>query len=113
MPVGKLSPRRARVLVDISHEILVKKLCALLGRCELRDLIDVQALLGAGGHLERAVVDAGTKDGGFSPLTLAWVLERFPVSKRATQEGWSPERATALADFKQQLVERVTTLCRP
>jgi len=61
--------------VDTPHEILVNKLCALLSRSESRDLVDVAALLEAGGDLQRAIEDASAKDGGFSPLTLAWVLQ--------------------------------------
>ena len=55
------------------------KLCALLGRSELRDLIDLQVLLKSGGDLQRALLDAANKDTGFSPLTLAWVLRELPV----------------------------------
>jgi predicted nucleotidyltransferase component of viral defense system len=53
--------------VDSPHEILVNKLCALLGRAELRDLVDLQQLLAQGGDLERAIRDAARKDRG-SPL---------------------------------------------
>ena len=50
-----------------AHELLVNKLCALLGRSELRDLRDVRALLQAGGDLEQALLDAPSKDGGLLP----------------------------------------------
>jgi len=63
------------IQVDTPHDILVNKLCALLSRSESRDLVDVAALLEAGGDLGRAIGDASRKDGGFSPLTLAWVLQ--------------------------------------
>jgi hypothetical protein len=66
--------------VDQPHEILVTKLCALLGRSELRDLEDVRALLDAEGDLARALADAPRKEAGFSPVTLAWVLEQLPVA---------------------------------
>lgn len=64
-----------QVSVDTAHEILVNKLCALLGLCELRDLQDVKALVDSGADLERALADGPRKDGGFSRLTLAWVLQ--------------------------------------
>ena len=59
------------ILVDSAHEILVNKLCTLLERSELRDLLDVRVLLEGGGDLRRALREAPSKDLGFSPLTLA------------------------------------------
>ena len=44
----------ARIRIDTPHEILVNKLCALLHRSELRDLIDVRALLAGGGNSTRS-----------------------------------------------------------
>ena len=52
-PVGDVT-----VAVEPVHDILVSKLCALLGRAEVRDLIDVRALLAAGEDLRKAVADA-------------------------------------------------------
>ena len=71
----------ATVLVDSRHEILVNKLTALLSRSEVRDLVDVRALVEAGGDLDRALADAPRKDGGFSGPTLAWLLRQFPLRK--------------------------------
>ncbi|OGQ09695.1 MAG: hypothetical protein A2138_09555 [Deltaproteobacteria bacterium RBG_16_71_12] len=72
---------RPGVLVDTPHELLVQKLCALLSRSEVRDLVDVAALLEAGGDLRRALADAARRDGGFSPPTLAWLLQSFPIER--------------------------------
>lgn len=44
-------------------------------------------LLAAGGDFDRALSDAPRKDGGFSPLTLAWVLKDMPVAEMASSEG--------------------------
>jgi hypothetical protein len=66
------------VLGDTRHEILVNKLNALYSRWAVRDLIDVRALLEAGGDLALALRDAPRKDGGFSPQSLAWVLDTLP-----------------------------------
>jgi hypothetical protein len=78
------------IFVDTLHEILVNKLCALLGRTELRDLDDVQAILGHGGDLERAIRDAPEKDGGFSGTTLSWILHRLPVTELGAASKLSP-----------------------
>ncbi len=75
--------------VDTKHEILVNKLCALLSRSETRDLEDIRALVSAGGDLVRAIADAPKKDGGFSPMTLAWIVEKFDLS-RAASLGFDP-----------------------
>lgn len=69
------------VFVDTPYEILVNKLTALLSRWAVRDLVDVRALEASGLQLERALEDASRKDGGFSPLTLAWVLDTIPLGE--------------------------------
>lgn len=91
--------------VDTKHEILVNKLCALLSRSETRDLEDIRALVSAGGDLVRALADAPTKDGGFSPMTLAWVVEKFDLSRAATL-GFDAERLDA---FRIWLLGQLTT----
>lgn len=90
--------------VDDPHEILVNKLCALLSRSEPRDLEDVRVLVEAGGDLQRALGDAPRKDGGFSPLTLAWVLQSLPLH-RAGALGF--DRAV-LEDFREVLQRTLT-----
>lgn len=94
----------SRMLVDTAHEILVNKLCALLSRSELRDLGDVHALLQHGGDLQRALGDAPRKDGGFSPLMLAWLLRDRPIRQMATVDGRSAEEVTELERFRDELV---------
>lgn len=85
------------IYVDTAHEILVNKLNALLGRWASRDLVDVQALLATGLSLDRALHDAPGKDAGFSPETLAWVLDNLPP-------GAVPEHLRA---FRSELVTRL------
>lgn len=97
--------RGVRILVDTPHEILVNKLCSLVHRSELRDLVDVEALLARGGNLERALSDAPSKDGGFSALTLGWVLSRWDVAEVSREAGMA-ERATALESFRDELLRR-------
>jgi hypothetical protein len=96
-----------RIQIDTPHQILVNKLCALLSRSEVRDLVDLRALLGAGGDLPRALHDAPQKDGGFSPMTLAWVLDRFDVERLALSTGLPAPEAEALGAFRVSLVERL------
>jgi len=95
------------LLVDTSREILASKLTTLLSRSELRDLQDVKALLDAGGDLEQAVGDAAQKDGGFSPLTLAWVLRSFEIRPIAEAVGWSEEEVVELEEFQRWLLDQL------
>ncbi|MHC5069490.1 MAG: hypothetical protein ACYTGO_03295, partial [Planctomycetota bacterium] len=53
----------------------------------------------------RALADAPRKDGGFSPLTLAWLLRDLPVESVARAQG---ESGDDLAEFRDKLVERLT-----
>src|SRR5262249_30314757 len=92
------------IIVDSPQEILVNKLCALLGRAELRDLVDVKGLLDSGADLKRALVDAPRKDAGFSPLTLAWILRDIRPKALGHLAGLSEEEATNLEAFKERLV---------
>lgn len=118
-PFGPIEPpQRAEIggtsiAVDTRHEILVNKLTALLGRSELRDLQDVQALLGAGGDLDRALADAPVKDGGFSALTLAWVLKSFDPRPLARTLGWDEARTDRLVSFRGWLIDRLTSASAP
>jgi hypothetical protein len=101
------------IRVDSAQEILASKLCALLGRAEVRDLCDVQVLVGAGQDLEEAVLNAPARDGGFSPLTLARVLRGLPVRRLALASGWADKEAASLERFRDKLVERLLAMARP
>jgi hypothetical protein len=103
----------ASILVDTPHEILVNKLCTLVQRNELRDLVDVRGLLGIGGDLERALRDAPRKDGGFSALTLAWQLSGMDLHTMGRAEGWPDRDVADLRAFRDELIERLTRLSRP
>ena len=85
----------AGVRVETTRTLLAQKLCALLSRVELRDLEDVGALLDAGQDLDRGLRDAAQLDGGFSPPTLAWLLQSFPTT-RAAEEGRDQARLEAI-----------------
>lgn len=104
---------RVRIQVDTPHEILVNKMCALVQRSELRDLVDVRELLAAGGDLRRALTDAPKKDGGFSPLTLTWLLKDLSIRDVGAAEGWSEPSLAALAEFRTALLARLSELARP
>lgn len=101
------------ISVDSRRELLASKLATLLERSEVRDLVDVKALLDAGGDLEAGLRDAPQKDGGFSPLTLAWVLKGHDVRPAAKALGWSVPQAEELHAFNRWLVDRLTAGAAP
>lgn len=105
-PPDQIEHRGVIIQVDTAHELLVNKLCALLHRSELRDLIDVKALIAAGGDLERALSDAPAKDGGFSALTLGFCLRSWPIGEAARAAGIG-QRAAELERFRDVLLARV------
>ena len=99
--------------MDSPHEILVSKLTALLSRSELRDLEDVRALLASGGDLERALRDAPLKEAGFSPITLAWVLEQLPIAALGRALARPEPDVRALEQFRETLVREILTASKP
>lgn len=113
-PAGPIGPPDRAVIegttiqVDNRHELLASKLATLLERSEIRDLVDVKALLDAGGDLHAALGDAPKKDAGFSPLTLAWVLKGYDLRPAAKALGWSAIQTEELLTFRQWLIDRLT-----
>ncbi len=96
------------IWVDSLEALLAQKLCALLGRSEPRDLDDVSRLLEAGTRLEAALARAPAIDGGFSPLTLAWSLERWPLRSVAAAAGYDGTAAERLEQVRRELIARLT-----
>jgi len=95
-----------RVIIDSAREILANKLCTLLSRTEVRDLVDVAKLEESGLDAIEALDLAGRKDGGLTAAQLAWVLSTFPIpSDEALLHGMSRKE---LQDYRDALVRRLT-----
>lgn len=103
----------ATILVETPHQLLVNKLCALLSRSELRDLVDVRALLDAGGDLTRALADCPRQDGGFSPLTFSWAVKNIAVEKLARALGWDDSEIVSIVRYRDELVDQVLAIAQP
>ncbi len=81
------------------REIAANKVCALVSRAEVRDLVDLQALLSSGCSLEGALADAAIKDGGAEPATLAFILSQLSIGPEAKLPGdVQPEALLAFRD---------------
>lgn len=103
------------IRVHSLREIAANKLCAILGRGEIRDLIDLRAILLRGFDLRAVLVDAERKDGGVSAATLAWVLDSVRIGDTVdgTAELPADVRAFELEQFRVELVQRLRRLALP
>ena len=75
------------IRMDPPEEILANKLCALLSRSEIRDLVDLRALELAGYTVEAALEAAAAKDSGLTAAQLAWVLGQIELGPGASLPG--------------------------
>jgi hypothetical protein len=99
------------IRVDPPNEILANKLCTLLSRAEIRDLVDVLALEKAGYRAEKALSLAMQKDGGLTPAQLAWVLSQITLGEDACIPGGLV--VEELRAFVADLIARLTRLAFP
>lgn len=104
-------PAYGLVRVDPAEEIFANKLCTLLGRSEIRDLVDVRALEGLGLSLTEALEAGQRKDGGLTPAQLAWVLSQITIGDRASLPGGVTP--AELRDYLRRLIDRLARLARP
>ncbi len=98
-----LHPKRTvdGVQMDQVEEIVANKVAALVGRSEVRDLVDLHALEQLGYRVEDYLADARKKDSGVTPATLAWLLSSIHT----------PD--TALETFIRDLEKRMLALSPP
>jgi Nucleotidyl transferase AbiEii toxin, Type IV TA system len=99
------------IVVDDIAEIAANKLCALVGRAEIRDLVDVMLLERAGHRVEDGLIEAHAKDGGVTPATLAWVLSQLAVAEDAELPGGVP--VEELRRFVDDVQRRLRALAFP
>lgn len=99
------------IRVDRPEEILANKLCTLLSRSEVRDLVDVRALEIAGYQVEDAIPAAVAKDGGLTPAQLGWVLSQIEIGDDVTPPGGVS--AEELREYLARLIQRLTHLAFP
>lgn len=97
------------LLMDPVEEIIVNKLCALAGRAEVRDLVDLQCLEDAGYDILKFLPEAESKDAGATPATLAWLLSTF----RIPDEIPGPHSSDELRRFGLALQAKLRALAVP
>ncbi|MHB2020008.1 MAG: nucleotidyl transferase AbiEii/AbiGii toxin family protein [Candidatus Xenobia bacterium] len=88
------------ILADAEDEILVNKICALVGRQEPRDYYDVWYLSTRGLDVDRALQQATIKDAGATPETLVFILQGIRWEHFHIPDLPGPEVAEVAAFFQ-------------
>ncbi len=112
--VFQISPEKPTIngiRIDSPEEILANKLCALLSRSEIRDLVDVRELEKAGFNLENALSVARQKDTGLTPAQLAWVLNQIKFGDDLIPPG--NVLVIELRNYLDDLISRLNRLAFP
>jgi len=99
------------IRVDPAEEIMANKLCTLLARAEVRDLVDLRALEEAGLGLQDALRAGVQKDRGLTPAQLAWVLSEIRIGDDAQLPGGVA--VPVLRGYLRDLIERLSRMALP
>ena len=70
-----------KLRVDTLREITVNKICTLIGRCEVKDLVDLFFLSRRGFTVREHFAEARQKEGGLDPAMISFILARTAISK--------------------------------
>lgn len=95
------------IRIDPPEEILANKLCALLSRSEIRDLVDVRALEMAGYRMEDSLEAARSKDSGLTAAQLGWVLSQIEMG-----DDLIPPGGVSVRELRQYLDDLIARLSR-
>lgn len=109
--IDEEKPEIHGIRVDSPREIMANKLCTLLSRAELRDLVDVRALDREGLSVEEHLPLAAQKDAGLTAGQLAWVLSQIEIGDDASPPGGVS--ASELQSFLENLILRLTAMAYP
>ena len=114
-PVRQIYPEKKiinGVRVDVPEEMTINKLCALLGRSDFKDLVDLFYLQKSGFCAIDYVAKAEEKEGGLNSATLAYVLRGMGISKMPEnlKKSVSPEE---LEKFKENLIQDLLKTALP
>jgi hypothetical protein len=94
--------------IDTIREIAANKICTVLGRAQIKDLVDLKFLLASGIDLSATLTDAVRKDVAVDPATLAWVLDQITISPDARLPGDTDPRT--LDEFRREMVKTLQRL---
>jgi len=106
------SSLRTGLAIDSLEDIAANKLCAILGRAEVRDYVDLFFLARRGVDLVALVAAAQRKDGAADPATLAFVLSEVRVQRPPTGLA-TPVSVAELQAFIDDLRQRLARSAFP
>ena len=100
------------ICVDTLHEIFVNKICTLVSRSEVKDLIDLYFLEAEGLAIEEHFSQARQKEGGLDPAMIAFLLDQMHVDSTPAYllKPAPPETINAYID---ELKKRLAALAFP
>lgn len=109
--VAQLLPKveREGLRMDSAAEIFVNKICTLVERSEIRDVVDLMMLERTGMTVEASLPLAQRKDAGVTPAVLAWLLGSLIIP--ATVPGTAPREE--VVRFVRELEQRMLRLAPP
>ena len=96
----------------VSLEILANTLCAILGRSEPRDLVDLCVRESAGYRVLDALAAARRKVAGLTPGRLAWAISQVPLD-RLPDGLLAPVSLDELRAFRARLLDVLERLSFP
>lgn len=103
---------RQGILFDQPEEVLVNKICSIVGRGESRDFVDTYFLASLGLDRDAALARAYLKDGGVDAGTLLYVLSDINWD-RFQAPGVEPALVQATAVFFQEWMEQLAQATFP
>ena len=100
------------IRIDTLREIGTNKLCAILHRSELKDLVDLYFIEKAGISPLDRLPDAQLKEGGVTPASLAYSFSQIRISDSLV--GMISEVSVEeLRSFRDRLVDQLTRMAFP
>jgi hypothetical protein len=69
------------IRVDTIREIMVNKICTLISRCEIKDLLDLYFLGKHGLEISKHFKDARKKEGGLDSAMISYLLSSINIDK--------------------------------
>jgi hypothetical protein len=113
--VPQIDPQKEQfgpIRVDTLREIMVNKICTLVGRTEIKDLVDLYFLSGRGWHVADHLQAARTKEGGLNPAMISYLLADVHVD-RVPDYLLEPVEPQALEQFIRELQKTMASLAFP
>jgi hypothetical protein len=95
-------------IIDSKENILANKITALVDRGLPKDIVDLYVLLKDGLSVKKALLDAGSKAAGISPLLVAKILAEFDYSLLDTEIKWTtPVPSSIIRDYLTDTAKKI------